>query len=288
MSFPSGEAPRTRARPVGRLRVVHASGVAGATLVAAVGAHHEAMDAGAGILKDGRRSAVTQVCPERGWLCVKEYRHIGWADRVRDALPGSRGRRAWRGAQRLKARGIAAPEALGLLEHGGTAYLVTRFIEGAGPLNELLLGRFAHPRGPSEVAARRALARQLGAWLRAAHDAGVYHDDWSAKNFLAAERDGVWSFYFLDFESVSSLKHLTWRRRVKNLGQLCDAPGGATRTDRMRFLVAYACGDRALLRGRFPRSVLAYARRRAAARERKLADGGGRRCSVCPWTGRPR
>jgi len=287
MSFPSGEAPRTSAPAVGSLRVVHASGLSGATLVAAVQAHHEALRTPAGVLKDGRRSAVTRVRPRDDLLCVKEFRSIGWLDRFKDAFRGSRAHRAWRGAQRLKAGGIAAPEALGLLQDGATTYLVTRFIQGGEPLDKLLLGRFAQPAAAADVGARRALARHLGAWLRTAHDAAIYHDDWSAKNFLAIERQGVWSFYLVDFESVSALKRLTRRRRVKNLGQLCDAPGGATRTDRMRFLVAYAAGDRSLLRGRFPLAVLAYARRRAAARQRKLGRGA-RRCSGCPWTGKAR
>jgi hypothetical protein len=108
----------------------------------------------------------------------------------------------------------------------------------------------------------------LARWLRRAHDAGVYHDDWSAKNILVAEAAGKWAFTLLDFESISPFKPLTRRRKIKNLAQLSDIPSGVSRTDKMRFLIAYARGDEALLRGRFPREVMATARHRVLARER--------------------
>ncbi|MEN8184025.1 MAG: lipopolysaccharide kinase InaA family protein, partial [Myxococcota bacterium] len=120
-------------------------------------------------------------------------------------------------------------------------------------------------------AARRRLLRDLGRWLRGIHDAGVYHDDWSAKNILAAEHDGCWSFFLLDLESVVPHKGLNRRRRMKNLGQICDAPANLTATDRMRCLIAYADGDREFTRGSFPRGVLTSARRRA----RRRAQAGG-------------
>ena len=228
-------------------------------------------------------------------FCVKEYRRLGWLDRVKDWLRGSRAQRAWNAARLFADRGIATPEPVALvegtlkqeLERGTPAdcgqsrvprpssylgvcrdasgyrnYVVTRYVEGAVPLNRLLEERFHRSLGAGELAAKRSMLRELGRWLRRVHDLAVYHDDWSTKNILAVQAPGGWQFYFLDLESVVPRKRLTDRRRAKNLGQLSDAPFGITRTDRMRFLVAYAGGDRALTRGRFPRQVLAAARRR--------------------------
>ena len=229
---------------------------------AILAAHLGALAAGKGVLKDGRRSRVTRVEHGGRTFCVKEYRTLGWLDRAKDWFRGSRARRAWNAARLFAERGIATPEPVALVERAGAACVVTRYIEGSVPLDRLLVERFHQSLAPAELAAKRSMLRELGRWLRRVHDLGVYHDDWSTKNILTVERPGGWQFYLLDLDSVVPLKRLTERRRVKNLGQLSDAPFGITRTDRMRFLVAYAGGDRARTRGRFPRQVLAAARRR--------------------------
>lgn len=259
----------TNPRPV---RVVHTSGaLSAAQLDALLAAHARALATRRGLLKDGSRSAVSRASLGGQWFCVKEYRASRLRDRVRRWAGGSRARRAWRGALHLARLGIATPEPVAVVERGGTAYLVTRFIEGATPLNLLMARRFAGAVAAGELSAKRALLAQLAAWARSIHDLGVYHDDWSAKNILAAERGGCWAFWLLDTESLSPRKRLTYRRRVKNLAQLSDVAAGATRADKLRFLLAYARGDGSLTSGRFARDILAAAARRAEARERLLA-----------------
>lgn len=240
-------------------------------------AHDAALASGHDVFKDHPRTAVTRVCDGDACFCVKEYRRAGWLDAAKRLLRGSRATRAWRGAARLALAGLTTPEPLAVAERGRADYLVTRYVAGTEALDLLLADRFGGALPQAEIAAKRELIRSLAPWLRRAHDEGVYHDDWSAKNILAAERGGRWHFYFLDFESVSGRKRLTWRRRAKNLAQLSDVPAGATRTDKMRFLLAYARGARALTRGRFPREVVAMARRRRAARERLIARDRARR-----------
>lgn len=246
----------------GELRVEESKGLSQEKLSALVAAHDAALSLGEGVLKDGRRTAVTRVRLGDGWLCVKEYRPLGLLDRIKDWLRGSRARCAWWGANNLSANGIATPEIVALIERNGKSYLVMSFINGATPLNLLLRKRFSAALGQAEVAHKQTMVRQLGRWLRRVHDLGVYHDDWSTKNILVTQRGQEWTFHFVDMESVSSRKRLTYRRRVKNLGQLSDAPFGITRTDRMRFLLAYAGDDATLTRGIFPRDVLDAARRR--------------------------
>ena len=256
----------------GSVRALHNVGLPQDAPAAVIHAHDQALATGAGVLKDGRRSAVTRVCHADEALCVKEYRHLGALDRLKDWLRGSRAIRAWRVASQLASHGITTPKPVAVLERGGTHYLVTRLIDDAVALDRLLAERFAGPLSRSELRAKRAMLRQLGRWLRRVHDCRIYHDDWSPKNFLAAPRADKWAFYLLDLESVAVYKWLTRRRRVKNLAQLSDAQAGITDTDRMRFLLAYAAGNEALLRGRFPREVLAATRRRTEARKRFYAE----------------
>jgi tRNA A-37 threonylcarbamoyl transferase component Bud32 len=259
------------------LRVVEAKGVTWEELSALIAAHEVALSSGEGVLKDGRRTAVTRLSYGDVWLCVKEYRPMGLLDRIKDRLRGSRAGRAWRGAINLSAHGIATPEIVGLVERDEKSYLVTSFINGATPLDLLLRKRFSGAVGQAEVAHKRTMVRQLGKWLRRVHDLGVYHDDWSTKNILVTQHGQEWIFHFVDMESVSSRKRLTYRRRVKNLGQLSKAPSGITRTDRMRFLFAYAGDDSTLTRGPFPHDVLAAARRREERSQKIRAKGRKRK-----------
>lgn len=245
-----------------KLRVEQAKGLSLDELSALIAAHDAALSSGEGVLKDGRRTAVTRVRHGDGCLCVKEYRSLGLLDRIKDWLRGSRASCAWRGADNLSAHGIATPEIVALIERHGKSYLVTSFINGATPLNLLLRKRFSAALGQAEVADKRTMIRQLGKWLRRVHDLGVYHDDWSTKNILVTQHGQEWTFHFVDMESVSCRKRLTYRRRVKNLGQVSEAPFGITRTDRMRFLLAYAGDDATLTRGFFPRDIINVARRR--------------------------
>ena len=256
----------------GAVRVLRAAGLSERQAREALAAHRSALERGRGVLKNGVRTAVTRVECGDAPVCVKEYRSAGRRDRTKELLRGPRACRAWRGGQFLARKGVAIPELLAVLKQGGSTFLLTRYVGGATPLDQLLASRFRHIRSAAELTAKRRLVRQLGLWLRGVHDLGVYHNDWSCKNILAAEGHGGWQFWLLDLESVSPGKRLTWRRRVKNLGQLADTPAGISRADRMRFLVAYAAGDVSLARGRFPRALLEATRRRIEAREHRLAD----------------
>ena len=254
-----------------KLRVGQTKGLSREGLADIITAHHAALRSGEGVLKDRQRNAVTCVRHGNDWFCVKEYRSHGLPDRIKDRLRGSRARRAWSGASHLRKHGIAAPEAVSQLEQDGKSYLVTRFINGAVALNLLLYERFSGRLDRAEVTAKRTMVKQLGQWLRSIHDLGIYHDDWSSKNILATQHNEQWTFHMLDMESVLPRKRLTYRRRVKNLGQISDAPFGVTRTDRMRFLLAYAADDTALTRGNFPSDVTAAERLRAKKRTKLWA-----------------
>ncbi|MFW6161653.1 MAG: lipopolysaccharide kinase InaA family protein, partial [Planctomycetota bacterium] len=251
-----------------RFRVVQTRGLSRQALAAVLAAHDRALATGEGVHKNQPRTAVTRVRVGGEAFAVKEYRG-GLLERLKKRLRGSRALLAWRAAARLAASRIATAEPVAVVARGGEDYLVTRWVEGAVPLHRLLAERFgeAPPRG--ELAAKRRLLRGLGRWLRRIHDAGFYHNDWSAKNILAVEREGQWAFSLLDLESVTFYKWLTRRRRVKNLSQLNDTRAGVTATDRMRVLVAYAGMDRRLTRGAFPRRILAGTRRRVARRARR-------------------
>jgi tRNA A-37 threonylcarbamoyl transferase component Bud32 len=227
------------------LRVLYSKGFSPAQLGEALAAHDEAMAEGRDVLKDGARTAVTRVRCGDQWVAVKEYRGTERFADVKRFLGVCRLSRAWHGARVLRRKDIAMPQVIAVVRRGATGYLMTEFLEGTTALNELLLKRFDSAVSGAELAAKDALLDQLGVWLRSIHAQGVYHDDWSAKNFRAGVQAGQWVFYLLDFESVSAWKwrFLTYRRRVKNLAQILDPRCGLTKADVERLLTAYAAGD---------------------------------------------
>ncbi len=245
--------------------------------------HARALETGEGVLKDGRRTAVTRVCVDGHELVVKEYLRPRPADGLRDRLGASRGVRAWRAARLLVERGIATPEPVALVELDGRRHLLTRFVPAAIPLDRLLRERFAKG---VELAAKRDLARALGRWLRGVHAQGIYHGDCSAKNVLAVPGADGFGLVLLDLDAVTPGRRLSWRRRVKSLCQLVDSPGNLTRTDRLRVIRAYASGDPELPLRRLHRDVTAAVGRRARRRARRHVRWLRRRQSARPRTAR--
>jgi tRNA A-37 threonylcarbamoyl transferase component Bud32 len=228
--------------------------------------HARALERGEGVLKDGQRTAVTRVCVDGHELVVKEYLRPRPADGLRERLGASRGGRAWHAARLLAERGIATPEPIALVEFEGRRHLLTRFIPEAIPLDRMLRERFAKG---VEFATKRDLAHALGRWLRGVHAQRIYHGDCSAKNVLVVPGAADFGLVLLDLDAVTPGQRLSWRRRVKSLCQLVDAPGSLTRTDRLRVIRAYASQDPELPLRRLHRDVTAAVGRRARRRARR-------------------
>jgi len=271
--------PRDITSNLGELQIEQCNRLSRDEISALIASHEKVLNSGKGVLKKGPRTAVTRVRHGCGWLCIKEYRSNGLLDQAKEALCGTRARRALKGANKLTSCGIATPEIIAVAELGKKSYLFTPFMDEATPLNLILQKPSSSAmRGQMEVTDKRKMIYQLGRWLRHIHDLGVYHNDWSANNILVNRHGREWSFYLVDTESISYITTLTYRRRVKNLSQLGDTRLGITCTDRMRFLGTYANKDVSLTRGHFPRHVIRAMQRRfeasqktrARARKRKI------------------
>src|SRR5262249_36419442 len=127
-------------------------------------------------------------------------------------------------------------------------------------------------------AARRGFAQALGAFFRRLHAAGVYHNDLKDVNLLVTGPLSAPRFTLLDLERVT-LGDVSDRRRVKNLVQLARTLGPlATRTDRARFLAAYAADERGRRRALAARVLRAQ---RAKDRGRDARPAGGHPTVSC-------
>jgi tRNA A-37 threonylcarbamoyl transferase component Bud32 len=229
-------------------------------------AHEEGKGTSLQILDSPRSAATRIVCdwmPESIHVFVKEEKRARLARRLAALLLGNRTRKAWRAACSMGVRGIPTPEALAFVEKsrwGGGNLLITRFVADA-----VSLSVFASSK--PVPADRKAVAEAAAATAGSLHRWGLYHCDWSAKNFLVAREPGDRHFSVLvaDAEALEGRSSLTRARIIKNLGQLNDV-GGFTNGDRMRFYRFYVRSCGAELSKKEMRAVVAFTMKRAARR----------------------
>jgi hypothetical protein len=229
---------------VGGLRIVHRADVDPALVVQAIARHREnAAHRMERCEAYGPGSSVSRVVlggRSRGLdLAVKWNHWRGWRGVLSDLFSGSKASRARFGAERLRAVGIPHPETLALAERRRLglvmeSFVLTRFLGDALPLPAAL------PEIRRSPAQRRRLAHAVGDVVGILHAAGLDHSDLKHSNLLVtAERRIV----LLDLDCLARPRRLTWRRRVRALGQLeafaSDLYPWLPRTDRARFLHAY-------------------------------------------------
>ncbi|MBI2933662.1 MAG: hypothetical protein HYY16_18620 [Planctomycetes bacterium] len=98
-------------------------------------------------------------------------------------------------------------------------------------------------------ALKRRAAGRLGEAVRRMHEAGVYHGDLTLKNILVNGLENGLHIHFIDFDRArfeaarrSDLDVGNLSRLNRSVEKLFATTGAITRTDKMRFLLAYAGG----------------------------------------------
>ena len=189
-------------------------------------------------LKHNRGTLVTRVntrgrglSPRLDGVCdlvVKEVR-LPWRRRLAHQFGAvSRFCRDFEVHDRLSAEGIASPVVVAASHRpvGPREYEVTVYVSGSKTLRECLwLGD-----GVLESAIKRSeLLHQVGAWLRRAHDAGLWQRDLKPNNILvraaSSGSEGGVEFFLLDITAVRFFAgSLREEQRTRNLAQLLDLP----------------------------------------------------------------
>ena len=229
---------------------------------------HEAAS-GASVITDSKRTRLTHI----GNLSVKEFRPRGLGDRLRQLVRRSRARRAWVAANGAWVRGMPTARPLALVEARGGGFLICEWIPEAVPLHEYVVQQFE---GRPEAETFRRKCRfldDLGSFLYRLHQAGVYHEDLSAKNVLVTEcGDAAWRFYLIDLVHLCLGACLSRARRIRNLMQINDVPGGLSPWDRLRVFRRYQlAGQTGLVRSDAP--VIAQQSRQRHQRWLKKVKG---------------
>jgi tRNA A-37 threonylcarbamoyl transferase component Bud32 len=231
-------------------------------------------DRGCGLAEPG--------APALAHVAVKELRSRGVLRSLAHIVERHRGMAAWRGAHALLLRGFDTPAPLALLEERrfGVPYrsfVLTRWETGAEDMPLYIDRRFAanlrepvtgRARGTWELGGERRpmrhgaearAVRAFGLHVGRLHAQGLYHADLKPPNIMVREErdpddpaegaasESAFAFLLIDLESLHLSRRLTWRRRVKNLGQLADWVTSfqpqVKRTHLVRFLRAYLRAD---------------------------------------------
>lgn len=246
-------------------------------LRALIAAAREALAAGAVDRKASRRKQTFLLAlegPDPDYLLkVNHYRSLAPWRRLRR----SKAREELARASELAARGIPAaiPLAAGELRRNGLldrCFGLVRWLPDASDL----LRVWTEAR--DAASSRRAWTRELGTLVRRMHESGVHQEDLAPNNFLwRASRDP--HLLAIDFERTSVGRRVSPRERVFALAKLERHFAGSPTSGRMRFLLAYANGDRREARRQW-REIAAFAprlMRRDVAHWQRTATRSGRR-----------
>jgi hypothetical protein len=147
----------------------------------------------------------------------------------------------WENIFRLVELGVPTMTAVALGEDRGTgrSLTVTKELVGGQPLDE-----FVREAGTDQ---RRQLAVKLGELVKRLHGAGLTHKDLYLCHVYAVKGTGKETvLHLIDLQRVGRRGTCLRRWRVKDVAQLAySRPREVTRTDSMRFLLAYF-GERRL------------------------------------------
>ncbi|MBU6281234.1 glycosyltransferase family 2 protein [bacterium] len=196
---------------------------------------------GAGrVLKQGHRGSVVWldgVGPQGEAVVVKTALQDG-PRRLAARLLGSPAERQLRAARLLVAAGVGTPAPLAAVDRAGPGAATSSFVAmaeaEAQPLDVFLPGIAGRD--------RRVFARDLGRFLAAVHQGGVWVPDLRDKNLLAAHvSGGGFRFSIVDLDRARPVpRGLSWRRRRRSLVQLDRTLGWiATERERIATAVAY-------------------------------------------------
>jgi len=141
-------------------------------------------------------------------IFLKRDRTKDWIDPLKYLILPSKGRKEWLVARQAQKKGIPVPQPLGWIERGrwgflSESYYLSEAVGSGVSLIELLKSKEEIP------------IERLAKAVKKIHDAGLYHKDLHAGNFLW---DGE-SFFLTDLHRAEILSSLSLDKRLWNLAQ---------------------------------------------------------------------
>ncbi|MBW2039427.1 MAG: hypothetical protein JRI46_07520 [Deltaproteobacteria bacterium] len=196
-----------------------------------------------GLIKDGRRTAITLFEFMERRICVKEYRHKGVLLRLKGPLRRSKARKGWLMGNGLVVRGIVGITPLALLKRRRWGLPQEAFFIMESPPGYIELDRYmVRTFGVSlyERVKKRAFLRTLAGFMAKLYLLKIAHRDLKTCNIIVKEEDDKWKFGLVDTDDVQLDKGIPKKRLIRELVQMnTSTPLFIEMSDRIRFLVKY-------------------------------------------------
>ena len=209
---------------------------------------------GCRIIKDQRKVKVAQIPlaieGKSKTVYLKRYNAFSWRYRVASLLLPSGASKSLTGAAILARSGIRTAPPLAALESRSWGMLSKSFflseeIEGGKTADAYWRDKLAVSPGRAGVQKRRRFLIKLGELFSLLHLKRVYHNDLKDANIIVSPADhGGENLFLLDLEGIRICRHLSTRRRVKNLVQLNRTLGrNLSATQKLYLLKSYLGQD---------------------------------------------
>jgi len=184
-------------------------------------------------------------------FCAKEYRVQGWRSKLKAVVGYSRARTAWKNTLGLLARSIPTARPFALIQEktgalGERSLFISEDLSRFPRIDYCILQHYPkQPGGRGRFSEKRKFISHFAHAIRELHNKGVYIGDLKAPNILVEETNAGCRFYFVDTDRISFDRPVSERRAIKNFAQIhTSIPWCMSRTDRLRFLLAYCGNDR--------------------------------------------
>lgn len=177
-------------------------------------------------------------------IYFKQYLCRSTWDFIKHLVRSSRAKRAFKATLMLEKYGFEAPAVVAMGERKSSFlnrenFLATFEVEDAKQIHQFIpesLENFTK----KQLHDMRELIRTFGQTVGRMHAVGIFHGDLRLGNVLVRRENNDWHFFLIDNERTRKFWRLPARLRLKNLVQanilISDC---ITKTDRMRFFIAY-------------------------------------------------
>jgi serine/threonine protein kinase len=185
---------------------------------------------GCQIIKDQRKIKVARIKltiqGRATTVYLKRYNAFSWRYRIGSLFQSSGASRSLKGAAIATQSGVQTSHALAAVESRSWGMLTRSFFLS----EEITRGKTADSywrdvlttcSGKNSIRRRRIFLNSLGGLFALLHRKRLYHNDLKDANIIVSAGDDEGEHLFLlDLEGIRICRHLTIRRRVKNLVQL--------------------------------------------------------------------
>jgi hypothetical protein len=168
------------------------------------------------VIYSKRNETRRMTTPDGHQVCVKRFHTPCLWNRIGYTFfRAPKAQRAYENALVLLERGIATPQPIGYILCGENLLQESYLITAYSPLT-----RNFYEFGNGVIAGKEDIIRAFARYTAAAHEAGIYHLDYSPGNILFDKVNGAWQFEMIDINRMQTHTVVGWRKGSSNFARL--------------------------------------------------------------------